>query len=60
MDPLTVSLISKLQLLQDFSYLCKDKALIATINDCVKSAVHAANSLLKQEGGLVLQPTPEK
>ena len=59
-DPLAISLRSKLQLLQDFSYLCKDKASLATVNNCVESAVHAANSLLKREGGLVLQPTPEK
>ena len=54
-NPLAVSLRSKLQLLQDFSYICKS---LATVNDCVESAVCAANSLLKCEGGLVLQPTP--
>lgn len=59
-DPLAVSLRSKLQLLQDFSYLCKDKAALATVNDCVESAVQTADSLLKREGGLVLHSTPEK
>ena len=46
-DPLAVSLRSKLQVLQDFSYLCKDKASLATVNNCVKSAVQTADSLLK-------------
>ena len=32
-DPLAVSLRSKFQLLQDFSYLCKDKASLATVNN---------------------------
>ena len=59
-DPLAVSLRSKLQFLQDFSYLCKDESSLATINDSIGSAVSTANSLLKREGGLVLQPTPEK
>jgi len=57
-NPLAVSLRSKLQLLQDFSYICKDEVSLATVNDCVESAVCAANSLLKCKGGLVLQPTP--
>ena len=59
-DPLAVSLKSKLQLLQDFSYLCKDKASLGTVINCVESAVQTADSLLKREGGLVLQSTPEK
>ena len=50
----------KLQLLQDFSYLCKDETSLAAIVDCIGKAVTTANTLLKREGGLVLQPTPEK
>ena len=59
-NSLAVSLRSNLQCLQDFSYLCKEKASLTTVNNCIESALHTANSFLKREGGLILQPTPEK
>ena len=59
-NSLAVSLRFNLQCLQDFSYLCKENASLTTVNNCIESALHTANSFLKREGGLILQPTPEK
>ena len=58
--PLAVSLRSNLQLLQDFTYLCKETSALKTVGSYIEGAVQSANSSLKREGGLILQPTPEK
>lgn len=54
------ALRSNLQVLQDFTYLCKDPSSLKAIANSIERVVSDAKSLLPREGGLVLRPTPQK